>query len=130
MEEYIMLNDITVDKITDKFSNKDFWNFIFETVFGSIKETSTGINYIEKYNSFIYVFADELVSIINMHIRHSVPITRKDINSFVLNLIDGIDQDVKLTGMKSVRVQMINSYLYDLVFESTWKYFYKGIKKN
>lgn len=125
-----MLNDITVDKITDKFSNKDFWNFIFETVFGSIKETSTGINYIEKYNSFIYVFADELVSIINMHIRHSVPITRKDINSFVLNLIDGIDQDVKLTGMKSVRVQMINSYLYDLVFESTWKYFYKGIKKN
>lgn len=123
-----MLNDITVDKITDKFSNKDFWNFIFETVFGSIKENSTGINYIEKYNSFIYVFADELVSIINMHIRHSIPITRKDINSFVLNLIDGIDQDVKLTGMKSVRVQMINSFLYDLVFESTWKYFYKGIK--
>lgn len=125
-----MLNDITVDKITDKFSNKDFWNFIFETVFCSIKENSTGINYIEKYNSFIYVFADELVSIINMHIRHSVPITRKDINSFVLNLIDGIDQDVKLTGMKSIRVQMINSYLYDLVFESTWKYFYKGGKKN
>ncbi len=123
-----MLNDITVDEITYKFSNKDFWNFIFETVFGSIKETSTGINYIEKYNSFIYVFADELVSIINMHVRHSIPITRKDINSFVLNLIDGIDQDVKLTGMKSVRVQMINSYLYDLVFESTWKYFYKGIK--
>ena len=123
-----MLNDITVDEITDKFSNKDFWNFIFETVFGSIKETSTGINYIEKYNSFIYVFADELVSIIDMHVRHSIPITRKDINSFVLNLIDGIDQDVKLTGMKSVRVQMINSYLYDLVFESTWKYFYKGIK--
>ncbi len=123
-----MLNDITVDEITYKFSNKDFWNFIFETVFGSIKETSTGINYIEKYNSFIYVFADELVSIIDMHVRHSIPITRKDINSFVLNLIDGIDQDVKLTGMKSVRVQMINSYLYDLVFESTWKYFYKGIK--
>ena len=123
-----MLNDITVDEITYKFSNKDFWNFIFETVFGSIKETSTGINYIEKYNSFIYVFADELVSIINMHVRHSIPITRKDINSFVLNLIDGIDQDVKLTGMKSVRVQLINSYLYDLVFESTWKYFYKGIK--
>ena len=123
-----MLNAITVDEITYKFSNKDFWNFIFETVFGSIKETSTGINYIEKYNSFIYVFADELVSIINMHVRHSIPITRKDINSFVLNLIDGIDQDVKLTGMKSVRVQMINSYLYDLVFESTWKYFYKGIK--
>ena len=123
-----MLNDITVDEITYKFSNKDFWNFIFETVFGSIKETSTGINYIEKYNSFIYVFADELVSIIDMHVRHSIPITRKDINSFVLNLIDGIDQDVKLTGMKSVRVQMINSYLYDLVLESTWKYFYKGIK--
>lgn len=29
-----MLNDITVDEITYKFSNKDFWNFIFETVFG------------------------------------------------------------------------------------------------
>ena len=64
-----------------------------------------------------------LIEYIDMHIRHSIPITRKDIRDFVLRLIDEIDNDVKLTEMRGVRFQMIVSYLYDLVFESTWQYF-------
>ena len=38
-------------------------------------------------------------------------------------MIDAMNNDVELTEMKGVRFQMIVSYLYDLVFESTWQYF-------
>lgn len=40
----------------------------------------------------------------------------------ITNMIDAVDNDVELTGMKGVRFQMIVSYLYDMIFESTWQY--------
>lgn len=66
---------------------------------------------------------DGLINCINMHIRHKVPITRKGINDFILYIMDGLNENVELTGMKGVRFQMIVSYLYDMIFESTWQYF-------
>ena len=66
---------------------------------------------------------DGLINYINMHIRHKVPITRKGINDFILYIMDDLNENVELTGMKGVRFQMIVSYLYDMIFESTWQYF-------
>lgn len=66
---------------------------------------------------------DGLINYINMHIRHKVPITRKGINDFILYIMDGLNENVELTGMKGVRFHMIVSYLYDMIFESTWQYF-------
>lgn len=56
------------------------------------------------------------------NIRHNISITRKGVRDFVLYMIDAVDNDVELTGMKGVRFQMIVSYLYDMIFESTWQY--------
>ena len=69
------------------------------------------------------IHTDRIIDFINMHIRHNISITRKGVRDFVLYFIDAIDNDVELTGVKGVRFQMIVSYLYDLIFESTWQYF-------
>ena len=79
--------------------------------------------YIETFDNVMNTNVDGLINYINMHIRHKVPITRKGINDFILYIMDCLNENVELTGMKGVRFQIIVSYLYDLVFESTWRYF-------
>ena len=79
--------------------------------------------YIETFDNVMNTNVDGLINYINMHIRHKVPITRKGINDFILYIMDGLNENVELTGMKGVRFQMIVSYLYDMIFESTWQYF-------
>lgn len=80
-------------------------------------------HYIETFDNVMNPNVDGLINYINMHIRHKVPITRKGINDFILYIMDGLNENVELTGMKGVRFQMIVSYLYDMIFESTWQYF-------
>ena len=122
-----MLDEITVKDIKKKFVKPEFWDFIFETAYGMTK--SGALNkasdkpYIEIFDNVMNTNVDELINYINMHIRHKVPITRKGINDFILYIMDGLNEDVELTGMKGVRFQMIVSYLYDMIFESTWQYF-------
>ena len=79
--------------------------------------------YIETFDNVMNTNVDGLINYINMHIRHKVPITRKGINDFILYIMDDLNENVELTGMKGVRFQMIVSYLYDMIFESTWQYF-------
>ena len=79
--------------------------------------------YIETFDNVMNTNVDGLINYINMHIRHKVPITRKGINDFILYIMDGLNENVELTGMTGVRFQMIVSYLYDMIFESTWQYF-------
>lgn len=122
-----MLDEITVKDIKKKFVKPEFWDFIFETAYGMTE--SEALNkaadkpYIETFNNVMNTNVDGLINYINMHIHHKVPITRKGINDFILYMIDAMNNDVELTEMKGVRFQMIVSYLYDLVFESTWQYF-------
>ena len=80
-------------------------------------------HYIETFDNVMNANVDGLIIYINMHIRHKVPITRKGINDFILNIMDGLNVNFELTEMKGVRFQMIVSYLYDMIFESTWQYF-------
>lgn len=122
-----MLDEITVKDIKKKFVKPEFWDFIFETAYGMTK--SGALNkasdkpYIEIFDNVMNTNVDELINYINMHIRHKVPITRKGINDFILYIMDGLNENVELTEMKGVRFQMIVSYLYDMIFESTWQYF-------
>ena len=122
-----MLDEITVKDIKKKFVKPEFWDFIFETAYGMTE--SEALNkaadkpYIETFDNVMNTNVDGLINYINMHIRHKVPITRKGINDFILYIMDDLNENVELTGMKGVRFQMIVSYLYDLVFESTWRYF-------
>ena len=122
-----MLDEITVKDIKKKFVKPEFWDFIFETAYGMTE--SEALNkaadkpYIETFNNVMNTNVDGLINYINMHIRHKIPITRKGINDFVLYMIDAMNNDVELTEMQGVRFQMIVSYLYDLIFESTWQYF-------
>lgn len=122
-----MLDEITVKDIKKKFIKPEFWNFIFETAYGMTE--SEALNkaadkqYIETFDNVMNTNVDGLINYINMHIRHKVPITRKGINDFILYIMDGLNENVELTGMKGVRFQMIVSYLYDMIFESTWQYF-------
>lgn len=122
-----MLDEITVKDIKKKFVKPEFWDFIFETAYGMTKSETLNKaadkHYIETFDTVMNTNVDGLIDYINMHIRHKVPITRKGINDFVLYMIDAMNNDVELTEMKGVRFQMIVSYLYDLVFESTWQYF-------
>lgn len=122
-----MLDEITVKDIKKKFVKPEFWDFIFETAYGMTESEAlnkaTDRNYIDTFDTIMNTNVDELIDYINMHIRHKVPITRKGINDFVLHMIDAMNNDAELTEMKGVRFQMIVSYLYDLVFESTWRYF-------
>lgn len=122
-----MLDEITVKDIKKKFVKPEFWDFIFETAYGMTESEAlnkaTDRNYIDTFDTIMNTNVDGLIDYINMHIRHKVPITRKGINDFVLYMIDAMNNDVELTEMKGVRFQMIVSYLYDLVFESTWQYF-------
>lgn len=115
--------EITAEEIRDKFLKEEFWDFIFETVFNENRKDASGKDYEGRFEYVMDKKTNGLIEYIDMHIRHSIPITRKDIRDFVLRLIDEIDNDVKLTEMRGVRFQMIVSYLYDLVFESTWQYF-------
>ena len=121
-----MLDEITVKDIKKKFVKPEFWDFIFETAYGMTE--SEALNkaadkpYIETFDNVMNTNVDGLINYINMHIRHKVPITRKGINDFILYIMDGLNENVELTGMKGVRFQMIVSYLYDMIFESTWQY--------
>ena len=122
-----MLDEITVKDIKKKFVKPEFWDFIFETAYGMTE--SEALNkaadkpYIEIFDNVMNTNVDGLINYINMHIRHKVPITRKGINDFILYIMDGLNENVELTDMKGVRFQMIVSYLYDMIFESTWQYF-------
>lgn len=122
-----MLDEITVKDIKKKFVKPEFLDFIFETAYGMTE--SEALNkaadkpYIETFNNVMNTNVDGLINYINMHIHHKVPITRKCINDFILYIMDGLNENVELTGMKGVRFQMIVSYLYDMIFESTWQYF-------
>ncbi len=122
-----MLDEITVKDIKKKFVKPEFWDFIFETAYGMTE--SEALNkaadkpYIETFDNVMNTNVDGLINYINMHIRHKVPITRKGINDFILYIMGGLNENVELTGMKGVRFQMIVSYLYDMIFESTWQYF-------
>lgn len=122
-----MLDEITVKDIKNNFVKPEFWDFIFETAYGMTE--SEALNkaadkpYIEIFYNVMNTNVDELINYINMHIRHKVPITRKGINDFILYIMDGLNENVELTDMKGVRFQMIVSYLYDMIFESTWQYF-------
>lgn len=122
-----MLDEITVKDIRKKFVKPEFWDFIFETAYGMTE--SEALNkasdkpYIEIFDNVMNTNVDGLINYINMHIRHKVPITRKGINDFILYIMDCLNENVELTGMKGVRFQMIVSYLYDMIFESTWQYF-------
>ena len=78
---------------------------------------------IETFDNVMNQNVDRLINYTNMHICHKVSITRKGINDFILYIMDGLNENVELTGMKGVRFQMIVSYLYDMIFESTWQYF-------
>lgn len=122
-----MLDEITVKDIKKKFVKPEFWDFIFETAYGMTKSEALNKaadkHYIETFNNVMNTNVDGLIIYINMHIRHKVPITRKGINDFILYIMDGLNEDVELTGMEGVRFQMIVSYLYDMIFESTWQYF-------
>ena len=122
-----MLDEITVKDIKKKFVKPEFWDFIFETAYGmteleALNEASDK-HYIETFDNVMNPNVDGLINYINIHIRHKVPITRKGINDFILYIMDGLNENVELTGMKGVRFQMIVSYLYDMIFESTWQYF-------
>lgn len=122
-----MLDEITVKDIKKKFVKPEFWDFIFETAYGMTE--SEALNkaadkpYIETFDNVMNANVDGLINYINMHIRHKVPITRKGINDFILYIMDGLNENLELTEMKGVRFQMIVSYLYDMIFESTWQYF-------
>lgn len=122
-----MLDEITVKDIKKKFVKPKFGDFIFETAYGMTE--SEALNkaadkpYIETFDNVMNTNVDGLINYINMHIRHKVPITRKGINDFILYIMDGLNENVELTGMTGVRFQMIVSYLYDMIFESTWQYF-------
>lgn len=122
-----MLDEITVKDIKKKFAKPEFWDFIFETTYGmtesEILNKAADKPYIETFDNVMNTNVDGLINYINMHIRHKVPITRKGINDFILYIMDGLNENVELTGMKGVRFQMIVSYLYDMIFESTWQYF-------
>ena len=122
-----MLDEITVKDIKKKFVKPEFWDFIFETTYGmtesEILNKAADKPYIETFYNVMNTNVDGLINYINMHIRHKVPITRKGINDFILYIMDGLNENVELTGMKGVRFQMIVSYLYDMIFESTWQYF-------
>ena len=118
-----MLDEITAEEIKNKFSKEEFWDFIFETIFDESIENAPGKDYEQKFECVMDTNTDGLVDLINMHIRHNISITRKGVRDFVLYMIDAVDNDVELTGMKGVRFQMIVSYLYDMIFESTWQYF-------
>lgn len=122
-----MLDEITIKDIKKKFVKPEFLDFIFETAYGMTESEALNKaadkHYIETFDNVMNTNVDGLIDYINMHIRHKVPITRKGINDFVLYMIDAMNNDVELTEMKGVRFQMIVSYLYDLVFESTWQYF-------
>ena len=122
-----MLDEITVKDIKKKFVKPEFWDFIVETAYGmtesEVLNKAADKHYIKTFDTVMNTNVDGLIDYINMHIRHKVPITRKGINDFVLYMIDAMNNDVELTEMKGVRFQMIVSYLYDLVFESTWQYF-------
>ena len=122
-----MLDEITVKDIRKKFVKPEFWDFIFETAYGMTKlealNKAADKPYIETFDNVMNTNVDGLINYINMHIRHKVPITRKGINDFILYIMDGLNENVELTGMKGVRFQMIVSYLYDMIFESTWQYF-------
>lgn len=122
-----MLDEITVKDIKKKFVKPEFWDFIFETAYGMTE--SEALNkaadkpYIETFDNVMNTNVDGLINYINMHIRHKVPITRKGINDFILYIMDDLNENVELTWMKGDRFQMIVSYLYDMIFESTWQYF-------
>lgn len=122
-----MLDEITVKDIRKKFVKPEFWDFIFETAYGMTKlealNKAADKHYIETFDNVMDTNVDGLIIYINMHIRHKVPITRKGINDFILYIMDGLNENVELTEMKGVRFQMIVSYLYDMIFESTWQYF-------
>jgi hypothetical protein len=122
-----MLDEITVKDIKKKFVKPEFWDFIFETAYGMTDSEALNKaadkHYIKTFDTVMNTNVDGLIDYINIHIRHKVLITRKGINDFVLYMIDAMNNDVELTEMKDVRFQMIVSYLYDLVFESTWQYF-------
>lgn len=122
-----MLDEITVKDIKKKFAKPEFWDFIFETAYGmtesEVLNKAADKPYIETFDNVMNTNVDELIDYINMHIRHKVFITRKGINDFVLYIMDCLNENVELTGMKGVRFQMIVSYLYDMIFESTWQYF-------
>lgn len=122
-----MLDEITVKDIKKKFVKPEFWDFIFETAYGMTDSEALNKaadkHYIKTFDTVMNTNVDGLIDYINIHIRHKVPITRKGINDFVLYMIDTMNNDVELTEIKGVRFQMIVSYLYDLVFESTWQYF-------
>lgn len=122
-----MLDEITVKDIKKKFAKPEFWDFIFETAYGmtesEVLNKAADKPYIETFDNVMNTNVDGLIIYINMHIRHKVPITRKGINDFILYIMDGLNENVELTGMKGFRFQMIVSYLYDMIFESTWQYF-------
>lgn len=121
--EKIMLDELTIKDVKKKFIKSEFWDFIFETAYGISKQKAIDKGYISISNDVVNTNADGLIDYINMHIRHKIPITRKGINDFALYIIDSLDVNIELTGMKGIRFQMIVSYLYDLIFESTWQYF-------
>ena len=122
-----MLDEITVKDIKKKFAKPEFWDFIFETAYGmtesEVLNKAADKPYIETFDNVMNTNVDGLINYINMHIRHKVPITRKGINDFILYIMDDLNENVELTGMTGVRFQMIVSYLYDMIFESTWQYF-------
>lgn len=116
----------TENKIREAFRQEDFQNFMFEAVFGELKDEFDEL-YRNVYKWELKEIEDRLVYLVRSHIHHNVPINR---NAIVTFIIENIAEDLGSDNLdcKNIKFFAFCNHLYYIIFDIVTKpYFMKDV---
>lgn len=99
--------------------NDQFFDFMFDLIAGG-KDDSDGIPYRQVYCYELMEVSNDLVGIVEQHIKYEIPISEDLIISFVLcrvahNIIGGMDDSIKFYAVCSLLysriMEIVKSYI-------------------
>lgn len=116
----------TENKIREAFRQKDFQNFMFEAVFGELKDEYDEL-YRNVYKWELEEIEDRLIHLVKSHIHHNFPINRNAIVTFILeNIAEDLGGDD--LDCKNIKFFAFSNHLYYIIFDIVAKpYFMKDV---
>ena len=116
----------TENKIREAFRQEDFQNFMFEAVFGELKDEDNEL-YKNVYKFELEEVEDRLVYLVKSHVHHNVPINRNAIVTFIIeNIAENLGGDD--LDCKNIKFFAFCNHLYYIIFDIVTKpYFMKDV---
>lgn len=116
----------TENKIREAFRQEDLQKFMFEAVFGKLKDEYYEL-YRDVYKWRLEEVEDRLVYLVKSHIHHNVPINRNAIVTFIIvNIAESLGDDD--LDCKNIKFFAFCNHLYYIIFDIVTKpYFMKDV---